>query len=76
MVQPQWFINHAQPHNVCKLTKAFYGLTRYEELGFQNLVSDSSLFTLKSKTAYALLLVYMDNITIIGNNSQFINDLI
>ena len=83
MSQPPGFRDQSSPHFVCCLKKAIYGLKEAPrawytalkqallEFGFVNTKSDSSLFfyTVTSTTAY--FLVYVDDLIITSNNSQF-----
>lgn len=84
MKQPEGFEDPSKPNHVCKLTKAIYGLKQaprawFERLrsalltwGFQNTKGDPSLFVLKGKNDINFLLIYVDNIIITRNNSNFL----
>nr|KYP41417.1 Copia protein [Cajanus cajan] len=84
MHQPKGFINTNRPNHVCKLIKAIYGLKQaprawFDKLrsalldwGFQNIKIDSSLFFLKDKNHITFLMIYVDDIIIIGSNSKFV----
>lgn len=88
MTQPQGFVDADHPLHVCKLRKAIYGLKQaprawYTELRqfllashFTNSVADTSLFIFSDKGITILLLVYVDDIIITGNNSPSIQDFI
>ena len=86
MTQPEGFSDSTKPHHVCRLRKALYGLKQaprawFEKLrgallswGFYNSVSDTSLFYSR-KSGKLLLLVYVDNILIIGECSDDVQHL-
>ena len=79
MFQLEGFFYSTRPQHVCKLRKPLYGLkqaprTWFEKLkgallswGFQNSVSDSSLFYSRKNDNLLLLLVYVDDILITGD---------
>ncbi|XP_033144322.1 uncharacterized protein LOC103859022 isoform X1 [Brassica rapa] len=79
MDQPPGFVDADKPDHVCRLHKAVYGLKQaprawYIELrtfllslGFQNSLSDTSLFTLQNGSHHIYLLVYVDDIVVTGN---------
>lgn len=89
MAQPPGFLDRDNPTHVCKLRKAIYGLKQaprawYHELrqflvasGFTNSHADTSLFVFNTSGNLVYLLVYVDDIIIIGCNGttvqQFIN---
>lgn len=91
MMQPQGFQDKDNPQAVCRLRKAIYGFKQaprawYNELrtfllqsGFQNSVADASLFIYNRDKSLLYMLVYVDDIIIIGNNpaaiSRFITSL-
>ena len=78
MVQPKRFVDPKLSTNVCKIKKALYGLRQgsrvwFERLkqtllewGFQSSKSDAFLFVYKSGDTLLLLLVYVDDILVIG----------
>lgn len=80
--QPPGFIDKYKPNYVCKLRKALYGLKQtpqawYLELkrylvsaGFQNSLSDTSFFVLQHQEILVYVLVYVDDIVIMGNNTN------
>ena len=87
MRQPPGFESSDYPSFVCKLNKALYGLkqaprawfdklkTALQTKGFQNSISDSSLFIFKENSAVTYVLVYVDDILITGSNSTYITQL-
>ena len=88
MHQPKGFVDKDHPHFVCKLNKALYGLKQAPRAWFKRLSSfllelgyiaslvDSSLFILKSSAIHILMLVYVDDIIIIGSHSLVIQTII
>ena len=88
MAQPQGFTDTDHPNHGCQLRKAIYGLKQaprpwYNELkiflltfGFLNSTTNTFLF-IPCRTAVTIyLLVYVDDITIIGNNSSAVHHFI
>lgn len=84
MAQPPGFKDLQQPTHVCRLKKALYGLKQaqawYNELrqflfsnGFVNSKSDTSLFIYKQMSFTFFLLVYVDDIIIIGSDNRLLN---
>ncbi|KAL5823960.1 hypothetical protein ACOSQ4_021860 [Xanthoceras sorbifolium] len=82
MQQLEGFVSDKHPSYVCQLHKALYGLKQaprswFYKLraalvswGFQNSVSDVSLFIHHSTCLVVYLLVYVDDILITGNDSS------
>ena len=88
MQQPAGFIDQSHPHHVCSLQKSIYGLKQAPrawynelrsgllELGFFNSKSDSSLFIFNRDGILLYVLVYVDDLILTGNNSQFLQHVI
>ncbi|XP_010490177.1 PREDICTED: uncharacterized protein LOC104767913 [Camelina sativa] len=88
VAQPLGFVDHDRPHYVCRLHKALYGLKQaprawYQELrsyllqlGFKNLVADTSLFTQHQNGDTIHVLVYVDDMLITGNNDTLLTQFI
>ena len=88
MEQPPGFKSLEQPDHVCKLQRSLYGLKQAPRacfdrlsqfllyIGFTCSKAGSSLFIYKINTIIVLMLVYVDDVVIIGNNNDFINNLI
>jgi hypothetical protein len=88
MAQPPGFIDSDNPTHVCKLHKAIYGLKQaprawYQELrkflmdsDFRNSHSDTSLFILQLDTKLLYLLVYVDDIILMGNNANLVSQFV
>lgn len=83
MFQPEGFVQPPSGH-VCKLFKAFYGLKKaprawFDKLKkamlqweFQNSRADSSLFFKHELGGVMVVLIYVDDILITGNNNAVI----
>lgn len=81
MEQPPGFINPKLSSYVCKLNKSLYELKQAPrtwfdclyhaliKLGFRNSKADHSLFILHHESSIVLLLVYVDDVIVIGNNT-------
>lgn len=88
MEQPQGFIDKATPHHVCKLDKALYGLkqspqawymklsTALHQRGFTSSKTDTSMFTFASNSVFLVVVVYVDDILVTGNDTTLITHLI
>jgi transposase InsO family protein len=82
MEQPKGFQSKIHPEYVCKLKKALYGLKQaprawYGKIGefliqsgFKVAPSDSSLFIKSKKGRLAIVLVYVDDLIITGDNIE------
>ena len=85
MEQPPEYIDPQYPNHVCQLKKALYGLKQapYAQfqrfsyflltLGFSCSRSDTSLFVFHQQSDIIYLLLYVDDIIIIGNNSSLLD---
>ncbi|XP_028097668.1 uncharacterized protein LOC114297432 [Camellia sinensis] len=88
MTQPPGFVSSSSPHHVCKLQKALYGLKQAPRAwyytfskfllsqGFVNSHYDNSLFIHKTSTTITVLLMYVDDILLIGNSPSHLQALI
>ncbi|KAD2394259.1 hypothetical protein E3N88_41236 [Mikania micrantha] len=88
MEQPPGFCDPNLPHHVCRLNKALYGLKQAPRAWFQRLCqfltkngfacsrSDTSLFVFKRDACLLYLLVYVDDVIIIGNDASLIRSFI
>ena len=88
MQQPPGYIDAAHPTCVCKLHKSLCGLKQaprawFERftfhlihLGFQASFANSSLFIFQSKSTIIYLLLYVDDIILIRNNSKHVASLV
>jgi hypothetical protein len=85
MSQPPGFIHSSFLDHVCKLHRSIYGLRQAPRVWFQSLSdalisfgfksskADNSLFTNHSSAGTSLLLVYVDDIIIMGSTDSLIN---
>ncbi|BFG40530.1 hypothetical protein CerSpe_268040 [Prunus speciosa] len=88
MKQPIGFVDQQFPSHVCKLKRSLYGLKqaprawfqRFSEyllqLGFHESQNDYSLFVYNHQGVYLILLIYVDDILITGNDQEQISHLI
>jgi histone deacetylase 1/2 len=88
MAQPSGFVDLALPSHVWRLHKSLYGLKQAPHawynwlseflisIGFQASKGDTSLFILSLDGAMVYLLVYIDDILLIGSNSTVLHRLI
>lgn len=82
MYQPQGVVDLSFPDHVCRLHKSLYGLkqaprawfqkfsTFLINYGFQNSPHDASFFALINGTDILLLLIYVDDIILMGSSSS------
>lgn len=88
MCQPQGFEDPVHPHFVCELLKSLYGLKQAPRawnakftgylpaLGFKSSHSDPSLFVKHVDSEIVILLLYVDDIILIGSNEQLVQTLV
>jgi hypothetical protein len=88
MEQPQGFLDPTKPDHVCRLHKSIYGLKQAPqawftclssillELGFVASLVDSSLFIFIMHNVKIFLLIYVDDIIVIGTHTKVIISLI
>ena len=88
MTQPLGFKDVNKPNHVCRLCKAIYGLKHAPRawylalklaimgLGFQNSKANSSLLIYCQNSVICYLLVYVDDLVIIGNNLCFVSEIV
>ncbi|KAJ4720471.1 Retrovirus-related Pol polyprotein from transposon TNT 1-94 [Melia azedarach] len=86
MTQPDGFVDKTRPEHVCKLGKALYGLKQaprawFEKLknalkswGFNNSRCDTSLFFRRINMDLVVILIYVDDIIVTGNNTNQIEE--
>ncbi|RWR74934.1 Integrase, catalytic core [Cinnamomum micranthum f. kanehirae] len=87
MEQPHGFISKEFPNHVCRLKKALYGLKQaprawygkiaqyLEFCGFKSSNADSSLFVKKTSSTFTMLLLYVDDMIITGDDDAEITSL-
>ena len=88
MYQPQGFVDNQHPDFICRLLKSLYGLKQVprawferfmahlSSLGFRASLADPILFVWKFEKFFIILLLYVDDIIIIGNNQSTMHILI
>ncbi|KAL6332600.1 hypothetical protein AAG906_009920 [Vitis piasezkii] len=88
MMQPPGFEDSSCPTHVCRLQKALYGLKQAPrvwfhklnsfllQIGFQCSRADTSLFYFHSASDIVILLIYVDDILILGNNPSRVHQII
>ncbi|KAH9648851.1 hypothetical protein KPL70_025766 [Citrus sinensis] len=88
MPQPEGFEDKNRPNYICKLKKALYGLRQaprawFDKLkgalsswGFKNSRSDTSFFFRRVKSKIIIMLIYVDDIIIIGSDSKGIEEMV
>jgi len=87
MEQPQGFVDPDHPHKVCLLKKAIYGLKQASrawnqqfhgvllDLGFTRTRSDAGVYHRQDDGGVLIIILYVDDITILGDNLKSVNDL-
>jgi hypothetical protein len=87
MEQPQGFIDPDHPNKVCLLKKAIYGLKQASrawnlqfhgvlvDLGFTRTHSDAGVYHRHDDEGTLIIILYVNDITILGNNLKNINKL-
>jgi Reverse transcriptase (RNA-dependent DNA polymerase) len=88
MAQPPGFVDPTCPSHVCLLHKSLYGLKQSPRAWFNTLTSallsygfkgsqyDPSFFVFSSASKLVVLLVYVDDLILTGNDSAIISDVI
>ena len=88
MTQPAGFVDKNKPKHVCKLHKSIYGLKQSPrawfdkfssfllEFGFVCSIKDPSLFICNRDNNIIMLLLYVDDMAITGNNSAALDTLL
>ena len=87
MIQPEGFIVQGQENLVCKLRKSLYGLKQapkqwYKKFdsfmhrtGFKRCEADHCCYVKFFGNSYIILLLYMDDMLIVGSSIEEINNL-
>ena len=85
MIQPEGFVNPTNADKVCKLQRSIYGLkqaSRSWNLRFDEVVKEfdfikngeeACVYKKLSGSAIAFLVLYVDDILLIGNDIPFLN---
>ncbi|GJY44348.1 retrovirus-related pol polyprotein from transposon TNT 1-94 [Tanacetum coccineum] len=81
----QGYTQKLLPNTICELTKSLYGLKKASmqwfekltsfllQLGFKQNYVDTSLFTINHQGSFTAILVYVDDILIVGKDLNFIS---
>ena len=87
MMQPKGFVDPKNANKVCKLQRSIYGLVqasrswnkRFDEVikafGFIQVVGESCIYKKVSGSSVAFLILYVDDILLIGNNVEFLESI-
>jgi len=87
MEQPLGYVDQTHPNLVCRLKKALYGLKQAPRAwsdkigeylvtnGFQTSNADFSLYVKKTDHGIVIIVIYVDDLIIIGNSDVNISDL-
>ena len=87
MVQPKWFIVQGQENLVCKLRKSLYGLKQaprqwykkfdsfMHRIGFKRCEVDHCCYVKSFDNSYIILLLYVDDMLIVGFGIEEIKSL-
>jgi histone deacetylase 1/2 len=88
MTQPPGYVDPIQHGYVCRLQKSLYGLKqaprawyskltmKLQELGFVPSRADTSLFIFTSATVTIYMLIYVDDIIIVGSRQSAVDNLL
>ena len=86
MSQPDGYAQEGQEHKVCKLLKSIYGLKqasrswnlKFDETiksyGFQQSIDEACVYKLIKERSVVFLVLYVDDILLIGNNVKILSD--
>ncbi|RVW95191.1 Retrovirus-related Pol polyprotein from transposon TNT 1-94 [Vitis vinifera] len=87
MIQPEGFIVQGQENLVCKLRKSLYGLKQaprqwykkfdnfMHRIGFKRCEADHCCYVKSFDNSYIILLLYVDDMLIVGSDIEKINNL-
>lgn len=87
MQQPLGFISSGREHDVCRLKRALYGLRQspralyhridvaLQNMGLVRSRADPNLYLLQNQGDILLLILYVNDLCLIGNHPQLIHDL-
>jgi hypothetical protein len=87
MEQPPGYVDQTHPNLVCRLKKVLYSLKQAPRVwldkigqyfvtsGFQTSNADLSLYVKKTDHGIVIIVIYVDDLIIIGNNDANISDL-
>ncbi|GJU43254.1 retrotransposon protein, putative, ty1-copia subclass [Tanacetum coccineum] len=86
MEQPEGFVNPKYPNHVCKLKRSIYGLKQasrqwnkrfddeIKKFGFTQNPDEPCVYQKSSRSYVAILILYVDDILLMGNNIPMLQD--
>ncbi|GKA95389.1 retrotransposon protein, putative, ty1-copia subclass [Tanacetum coccineum] len=86
MTQPEGFVNPKYPNHVCKLKRSIYGLKQaskqwnkhfddeIKKFGFTQNQDEPCVYQKASRSYVTFLILYVDDILIMGNNIPMLQD--
>ena len=87
MMQPEGFVNPKGANKICKLHRSIYGLVqasrswniRFDSVikayGFIQTFGEACIYNKVSGSSVAFLILYVDDILLIGNDTEFLNSI-
>ena len=87
MMQPEGFIDPKDANKVCKLQRSIYGLVQSSQswkkhfdsvikaYGFIHTFGEACIYKKVSGSSVAFLILYVDDILLIGNDTEFLNSI-
>src|SRR6266516_1778891 len=87
MMQPEGFVNPKGANKVCKLQRSIYGLVQasrswnihfdsvIKAYGFIQTFGEACIYKKVSRSSVAFLILYVDDILLIGNNTEFLDSI-
>ena len=87
MMQPEGFVDHKGAKKVCKLQGSIYGLVQasrswnirldkvIKAYGFIQTYSEACIYKKVSGSSVAFLILYVDDILLIGNDIEFLDSI-
>ena len=87
MIQPEGFVNPKGANKMCKLQRSIYGLVQasqswnicFDEVikayGFIQTFKEACIYKKVSGSSVAFLILYVDGILLIGNDTEFLNSI-
>ena len=85
MMQPEGFVDPEGANKVCKLQQSIYGLVQASRIwnirfdsvikayGFMHIFGQACIYKKVSGSSVAFLILYVDDILLIGNDTKFLN---
>ena len=87
MIQPEGFVNPKGANKVCKLQRSIYGPVQasrswnihfdcvIKAYGFIQTYGEACIYKKVSGSSVAFLILYVDDILLIGNDTEFLNSI-